>query len=555
MKRALFLTLIVLAITVPGITTLPPIDRDESRYVQASKQMVESGDYIDIRFQDEARYKKPIGIYWLQATAVKTIFGGAQAPIWVYRLVSISGAVAATLAVFWTGTRLFGRTAGLAAGLVLSAILGVAFEARIAKTDAMLLAFSIVAQGALAQIYVAARNSSPVRPALSWLFWIALGFGILIKGPITPLLSALTVATLCFLDKDRRWLRELRSARGLVIAMLITMPWLVAISSKSGGAFWHESVGNDLLGKVVSGQESHGAPPGYYILTYALYVWPFGPLMLAAGIAALKHLRSDPRLLFLFSWYVPFWLFFELLPTKLPHYVLPVYPALALVAGWAVAETASISSVPTRRWETWLYWLSVAGAAVVSIGLSALAVAGPLYLGGGVQPAGIVVAVAVFAAAYFALPGREGADLRRMGSAVVAAGIAYGLLFTMVVPSLETIWLTPRIAAAVKVNKPCTNSRLASAGYHEPSLVFLVGTKTLLTDVEGAADHLLSDPVCALALVPASEAARLAERASAGGKSIVPVALIEGVNYSKGKRLSLRLFRIEDRSGVRKTPG
>ncbi|MCT7375384.1 hypothetical protein [Chelativorans salis] len=137
----------------------------------------------------------------------------------------------------------------------------------------------------------------------------------------------------------------------------------------------------------------------------------------------------------------------------------------------------------------------------------------------------------------------------------MAAGIAYGLLFTTVAPSLETIWLTSRITAAVEAGKPCSDSRLASAGYHEPSLVFLAGTEMLLTDVEGAADHLLSDPVCALALVPAPDAARLAEFASAGGKAVVPVARIEGVNYSKGKKLSLRLFRVEDGSGVRKTPG
>ena len=57
---------------LPGFFAIPPIDRDEARFAQATKQMVESGDYIDIRFQDEVRYKKPVGIYWLQAGVVKT---------------------------------------------------------------------------------------------------------------------------------------------------------------------------------------------------------------------------------------------------------------------------------------------------------------------------------------------------------------------------------------------------------------------------------------------------------------------------------------------------
>ncbi len=57
---------------LPGFFSVPPIDRDEARFAQATKQMVESGDYVDIRFQDEVRYKKPVGIYWLQAGVVKT---------------------------------------------------------------------------------------------------------------------------------------------------------------------------------------------------------------------------------------------------------------------------------------------------------------------------------------------------------------------------------------------------------------------------------------------------------------------------------------------------
>ena len=57
---------------LPGFFNIPPIDRDEARFAQATKQMVETGDFVDIRFQDDVRYKKPVGIYWLQAAAVET---------------------------------------------------------------------------------------------------------------------------------------------------------------------------------------------------------------------------------------------------------------------------------------------------------------------------------------------------------------------------------------------------------------------------------------------------------------------------------------------------
>ena len=67
-----FLLVCGLLLFLPGFFTIPPIDRDEARFAQATKQMVESGDYVDIRFQDDVRYKKPVGIYWLQSAAVET---------------------------------------------------------------------------------------------------------------------------------------------------------------------------------------------------------------------------------------------------------------------------------------------------------------------------------------------------------------------------------------------------------------------------------------------------------------------------------------------------
>src|SRR5947209_10020519 len=91
---------------LPGFSSIPPIDRDEARFAQATKQMVESGDYVDIRFQDEVRYKKPVGVYWLQAAVVKTAsalgFQRALTTIWLYRIPSLVGAVAAVLLTYCT---------------------------------------------------------------------------------------------------------------------------------------------------------------------------------------------------------------------------------------------------------------------------------------------------------------------------------------------------------------------------------------------------------------------------------------------------------------------
>ena len=154
----LLLALFCLAAFLPGIFSLPPTDRDESRFVQATKQMVETGDFVDIRFQDVPRYKKPAGIYWLQAAAVLASGDGADAPIWVYRTVSVAGAIVSVLTAAWLGARLFRASAGLVAGFGMAGILMLGFEARIAKTDATLLATGLLAQAALAAVYLGHRQ-------------------------------------------------------------------------------------------------------------------------------------------------------------------------------------------------------------------------------------------------------------------------------------------------------------------------------------------------------------------------------------------------------------
>jgi 4-amino-4-deoxy-L-arabinose transferase-like glycosyltransferase len=543
--RYLFLFVFSLLITVPGISRLPPVDRDEARFVQATKQMVASGDYIDIRFQDEHRYKKPVGIYWLQSAAVELTGFGADAPIWVYRLVSVLGIALSVLATCWTGSRMFGRDAGFIAGLVMAGIFAAAFEGRIAKTDATLLAFSIIAQGALAQIYLAAQRNEPAGNGfMPWLFWIAQGCGILIKGPITPLLSLLTIAALYAWDRDWRWLARLKPARGIVLTALIVLPWLVLITWKSGGAFFAESVGKDLLGKVGKGGESHGAPPGYYALTYSLYMWPFGLLAVGAGLQALNAIRLDARLRFCLAWYIPFWLVFELIPTKLPHYVLVAYPGVALMIGWAMTVSQDQAGLPFRTWQTWLWRFTAFGLIAVTLGMAVLAIGAPIYLTGAVSPWSIPAALFTLAAGYLAFPRDMRMTTPRIAAAAATAGVAYALMFSFVLPSLTPAWLSPRIAAALEANRPCPTSVLASVRFQEPSLVFLVGTDTKLTDTDGAAQFLLSDPACAMALIPAQRDAAFKSLLSSAGKTPLALATIDGINYSGGDRLSLTLYRI-----------
>ena len=97
---------------LPGRARLPPIDRDESRYMQATAQMLETRDFVDVRFQDQPRYLQPAGIYWLEALSVAAFSDPAAREPWAYRIPSLLGATAAVLLTGWIGATLFGAFAG-----------------------------------------------------------------------------------------------------------------------------------------------------------------------------------------------------------------------------------------------------------------------------------------------------------------------------------------------------------------------------------------------------------------------------------------------------------
>ncbi|BCH31794.1 glycosyl transferase [Mesorhizobium sp. L-8-10] len=536
----LLLAVFCLFAFVPGIAALPPTDRDESRFIQSSKQMVESGDFVDIRLQDEPRYKKPAGIYWLQSAAVLASGRGADAPVWVYRIVSVAGATLSVLALAWLGARMFGNSAGLIAGFGLAGLLMLAFEARIAKTDATLLAAVLFAQGALAHLYLCHKEGRTSGVA-AWVFWIAQGAGILIKGPIAPAISALTVAAVVILDKDRAWLKTLRAGPGVLIALLVAAPWLGLITWKSGAAFWQEAIGRDFLGKIGSGQESHGAPPGYYFLLFSLTFWPFAVPAVNGGLNALNRFRTDPRLLFCLAWYLPYWIVVEVMPTKLPHYMLPAYPALLLLMAWALTD-GSATPATLRRWQLWLYRATVFGAVLVTLLLAAVAVAAVPYVVGTISWWGILAALLILVTGWLASGIRPALPpLQRTVLAAAGAAVSMGLLAGLVAPALKPIWLSPEIATQFKAVKPCPDSRLISAGYHEPSLVFLAGTRTMLTDGATAAAELGKD-ACAVALIADDQLEAFDGALAEGISSIEELGRVEGVNYSKGHERILTFF-------------
>src|SRR3954454_22615838 len=371
-RAVAFLLLCAALLFLPGFFTIPPIDRDEARFAQATKQMVESGDFVDIRFQDDVRYKKPVGIYWLQTVAVETASAlglpRPQARIWLYRIPSLIGATGAVLLTYWTALAFVTRRGAIIAGLIICSSVLLGAEARLAKTDAMLLFTVVAAMGALARVYLSwQRGEDPEHPPWTSpaIFWTALAGGILLKGPLILMFVGLTILALAILDRSAAWLWRLRPVWGLMWTLLLVLPWFVAIFWRAGDAFFTNSLGGDMLSKL-GAQESHGAPPGLYLLLFWITFWP-GAALAGMAAPAVWRARREPGAQYLLAWLVPSWIVFEAVLTKLPHYVLPLYPAIAILTVGAL-ERRVLSRSWLMRGTAWWFVIPAASSLVAVIG-------------------------------------------------------------------------------------------------------------------------------------------------------------------------------------------
>lgn len=535
------LILAILLSFLPGQAGVPPVDRDEPRYTQATKQMLETGDYVRIRFQDDARNKKPIGIHWLQAASAKASGLGADAPLWVYRIPSLLGAMASVLLALWAARAFLPPPLALTAAVLFGATIILGVEARLAKTDAVLLATILATQGALARLWLA--DHRPLGMAL--LFWVALALGILVKGPIAPMVAGLTILTLLIVDR-RRLLGNLRIPVGVLVVAAVCLPWYVAIYLATDGAFYTAAIGKDFLGKAAGGQEGHGAPPLVHLAFFFGVGWPMAAFAAAAVWRVVK--MRGPVFLFAFAWVVPAWIVFELTPTKLPHYTLPLLP------GIAIAAVASLSKAAPPRWLRILAGVMILAAPLVIL------LAGPFLVGAltGMAPesadlftrtpilaALVLILIALAAAIVAAIRVWRGVGMVSsavVGPAVAAAVIAQTAVWGLALPSFEPVWISTRLVAAAEAAAPCERPRLVSVGgYNEPSMIFLAGTDTALATPEEAI-AIASKASCVVIAVRDEALAAFEETAAAANLPLTGAGTVEGFNISKGDPIHLDLF-------------
>ena len=529
------------ALFIPGLATLQPMDRDEPRFAQASKQMLETGDFVDIRFQDEARHKKPVGIYWLQAAsvAVGDALGikDAHIQIWLYRLPSLVGAILSLLATYWAGLAFLTRRSSFLAALLFGATILIGVEARLAKTDALLCAVTVASLGALAHAYVASIRNTVFPLWVVWVFWVAMALGLLIKGPITAAIVLFTAVAGLWGRNGRMWLKPLFPVWGPLLLLLIVLPWFVAIMMKSGTDFFAASVGQDMLGKVAGAQERHGGPPGTYLMAFFATAWPLAPLF-CLSVPFIWRARREASILFLLGWIVPFWIILELVPTKLPHYVLPLYPAMSILAVLG-AERGLIArdGLGGRLAQIWIILLPLLVLSAIAFGSWWLGDAFPL-----------VAVLLLLLALWPAFEAARALGFGYVGQMGVYAALSSCLIAFAVyqagAPVLQSIRMSGRMAEAFQAG-PCKDGEWATTGYAEPSLIFLTRTNLHLVSAEGMADF-LQGAGCRMGFVAQNQKPIFEQAMQAKGMELKPVRDISGFNINGGKRLTVSLYVKEE---------
>jgi 4-amino-4-deoxy-L-arabinose transferase-like glycosyltransferase len=535
-RGPLLAALVALIAGMPSLFTIPILDRQEARVVQVTAERIDAGLSPDPQASPYSRQEAGVLVHGLQALSVAALSDVEARDVRPYRLPSLLGAMLAVWAVAWGAAALWGARVGFLAGAMLGATYLLSTLAGVATADALGAGAISLAMAALGQIYATLRQDGMVARPLKLAFWGGLGLAMLTSGLVGPLIVGLTLLTLALWDRDARLLAKLGWGWGLPLLALMVGPWIIAATVASDGDIWARLWMETRLGRVFSGRAEWGWP-GSHLLLAPLLLFP-ATLMLPAAVMTGLTRRAEPAVRFAVAWVAPAWLVFELAPDQNWAQTLPLFGAITWLA--AAALTRPLGRISRR---VGVVLAVVGGVYVLGATLYALS-----EFGGEASRAWATPTIGLTLAA----AGIGGFLLfHRMPVSAVLASLALGVLahasLTGVVRTLEPLSVSPRLAHAVsEAGLNPVESRypgpIAVAGYSQPSVVFLLGAGTRLTDARGAAEAIAEGR-------PAVVEARLEESfrtaLSAHGAAARRMGAVEGLNYVNGDDVALTLYAPE----------
>ncbi len=465
-RLPLAVTLAALLLFGYGIGTGTLWDQDEPRYAGIAREILESGDPITLRSNGRPWFVHPPLFFWLQA-ATGRVFGFTEAAARIWSAISGAGAVGVT---FLIGRLLYGPTTGVLAGAILATTFQFLAQSRLAVFDPTLVLFMLLALYA----YLVAYTGGSSRAAV-WA-WVWAGLATLTKGPIGLLLPAMTVVALWIVRRDRSAWRRIPPS-GVALFCLVGLSWYALEALRHGEPFLRSAVGYYLLNRFFGVVENQPGPWWYYVPVLIVGAFPW-TAFLPVGVLhhARRHREIGSQVILLWSGITL--LFYSMAGTKLPNYILPVYPLLAIGTARAWEEIAAGARGETRGLVRLTAGLLAASAAVF---VGAIALHGWTKFPSQMQDlrAPVAAAAAVFAAgplvaAGFMLSGRMRAGLAAL---LLVPVVAVPVLVHVTLPAMERYRPIPRIARAI-AGAACPQDAVAAVGMNTAvSLGFYSGRR------------------------------------------------------------------------------
>ena len=530
---AILIALAVMSIYLFMATRTTLWDRDEPRFARATVEMIESGNYLVPTFNNDLWPDKPVMFYWLMSLPIR-LFGPTE---FACRFFAAVGTALTCLLTFFVGQRLLGVKAGFWAMVVLASTLMMLCIGTAATADAVLLPFMV----AVMAVFVQAAGSK-MHVSHIILMGIALGLGMLTKGPIGLFPIPVIAATL-WLNRGAKagaWRCLWQVGAALVIGGLIFIAWAIPANNATQGQFLRVFIGRHVLTRAIRPMEHHGG-------NFLLYL-PYYPLVIIAGffpwtmhlpgtVSALVGRRVGGQYCraLLIGWVVPIVIIMTLAATKLPHYVLFIWPALALaVAGTIVAAQQNKVSAGDRIWlrrGVWFFGpLAITGALVLMIAPWFLEIPGLRWSG---LASGIVLSIMAVIAIR-----QQRADRPQASAKVLLIGmLVFQIPFLFgVLPAVERVKISPPIARAI-TEKTAKEVPVATYKYAEPTLNFYIGRRIERLGSEEAVIAWARQPQSGVLIIPKDVLAAIQQRY--GSLALDEIASTRGFNYSKGTILEV----------------
>jgi 4-amino-4-deoxy-L-arabinose transferase-like glycosyltransferase len=359
------LAILVATVALVGLPNLgkPALwDMDEGVNAECGREMMESGTWIVPTFNWELRTAKPVLIYWLHRASYST-FGVSE---WSARFPAAVMSLGSVLVTYWLARRMFDPLTGLLAGVVLATAVQFALLAHASTPDAPLIFFVTLTT---ALVWWGQENGGKawcILPA------IPCGLAVLTKGPVALGIPGMAYLAYFLWNRELRRVFDWRLLVGFWLFVAVVVPWVAFVAAETRGEWITKFLKNENVNRIATAQENHSGPPVYYL---ACLIVLFAPWSSVIGVSFWYLVKGTRRAVdgtlpdtarasrFLLTWFFAFLIPFSFFATKLPNYIAPLYPALAILTARYLVQWMRGEVRPA----SWVMPVAVSGVALTGL--------------------------------------------------------------------------------------------------------------------------------------------------------------------------------------------